>query len=616
MAIVRLAGLFGLAALGAQAQIPQPIAHPFEPLVVTATRTATEPVPSLREAVVVTREDLDAAGPVTLAEVLQRFAGVEIRDNGGPGQPTSLFLRGAGNGQTLVLIDGLRVGSASSGATAIQALPLELVERIEVVKGALSSLYGSDAIGGVIQVFTRGTAAPHLFGSVGYGSENDRRVSAGISTVDGDSVLVLNAGGRRVDSRSATTPRAGFFHDPDRDPHDDAFANARFTHKLWNGEELSLEAFATRSRTSYDGGSPDDRSIQELGGARVSSSTEFLPGWLLRLTGGYGEDRYRSEGGYASRYRTKREQGSFVNEFRFEGGGKALLGLEGMRERVDGEDVYVGPLFPEDAKRKTVSGFASLAQSVGTERIEANIRHDRIDVFGGHTTGSVSLGTQLLRSVAASATYSQGFRAPSFNDLFGYPGLSRASPDLRPERSRSREASLRDAAGAPFHWRITAFDNRLDDLIVGVRDAEGIYEATNVSRARVRGVELAGEITWYGVRLHAQVTAQRPRDEATGERLQARADRFGTFEASRTFGPWTVGANVVASGVRYDAQVASADARMGGYARVDARLRYKAARFWQVELTAVNLADKRYENSVGFSTPRRGAFLNVRFDAF
>src|SRR3954462_14616273 len=142
-----LAGMSGLAVLGAQAQVsPMPFAHPFEPVVVTATRSVTDPLPTLRDAVVVTRDELEAAGPVTLAEALQRYAGVEIRATGGPGQPAGLFLRGAGSAQTLVLVEGLRVASPPAGTTAIEPIPLEMIERIEVVKGPLSSLYGSDAI--------------------------------------------------------------------------------------------------------------------------------------------------------------------------------------------------------------------------------------------------------------------------------------------------------------------------------------------------------------------------------------------------------------------------------------------------------------------------------------
>ncbi len=113
---------------------------------------------ALRDVVVITRDDIDRAGPVSLAELLQREAQVEFRGTGGPGQPAGLFLRGANAGQTLVLVDGLRVSSATVGTTSIENIPLDLIERIEIVKGPLSSLYGPDAIGGVVQIFTRASA--------------------------------------------------------------------------------------------------------------------------------------------------------------------------------------------------------------------------------------------------------------------------------------------------------------------------------------------------------------------------------------------------------------------------------------------------------------------------
>src|SRR6478672_4216887 len=166
MKAIAIAGLAGLACAGAHAQ--------SETVVVTASR-AINPSPTLRDAIVITRDDIEAAGPVSLGELLQRRAGVELRAVGGPGQPQTIFIRGAGTAQTLVLVDGMRVGSATVGTTSIEHIPLEMIERIEVVKGPLSSLYGPEAIGGVIQVFTRGKAVPHLFASVEYGTDNDRR---------------------------------------------------------------------------------------------------------------------------------------------------------------------------------------------------------------------------------------------------------------------------------------------------------------------------------------------------------------------------------------------------------------------------------------------------------
>ena len=197
-----IAGLFSLAALGAQAQVAPfvSVSRSFEPVVVTASRALTADT-TLRDATVITRDDLDASGALSLAEVLQRRAGVEVRATGGPGQPQGLFIRGAGTAQTLVLIDGMRAGSATVGTTSIENIPIEMIERIEVVKGPMSSLYGSEAMGGVVQIFTRGKAVPHLFASSSYGSDNDRRAAAGITTVEGGTSVSLSLGapqGRRA----------------------------------------------------------------------------------------------------------------------------------------------------------------------------------------------------------------------------------------------------------------------------------------------------------------------------------------------------------------------------------------------------------------------------------
>ncbi len=203
MKAMRYAGLAGLAALGAQAQAIQygmpADTHPRS-MVITATR-GLQPVPTLRDTVVITRAEMEDAGTLSLGEVLERSAGMELRATGGPGQPESIFIRGAGSAGTLVLIDGLRAGSSSAGTTAIEALPIDMIERIEVVKGPMSSLYGSEAIGGVIQIFTRDKKVPNFFANAGYGADSDRAGSAGIATVEGNT-RVLHRGGRAQGGRA------------------------------------------------------------------------------------------------------------------------------------------------------------------------------------------------------------------------------------------------------------------------------------------------------------------------------------------------------------------------------------------------------------------------------
>lgn len=625
MKALRIAGLASLATLGAQAQVGPFASTPLqlESLLVTATRSL-QPSSSLRDTVVLTRADIDDAGALSLAELLQRRAGVELRATGGPGQPQSIFIRGAGAAQTLVLVDGVRVGSSTAGTTAIEAIPLEMIERIEVVKGPLSSLYGSEAAGGVIQVFTRGKTVPHFFVATGFGTDRDLRAAAGLTTTDGTNLVSLSTGVRTVDAPSATNPRS-FSYFPDRDPHENAFATLHASHRLWTGETLELDVFGSRSRTSFDagaapdGGNPGDRNEQTIGGARFTSSAKFADWWMSRLTVAQGRDKEVFTGQFPSRFETRKDQAAWVNEMPLPEG-NVILGLETVREKVEPDratDPVSGAetiLFTRN-HRTTDSAFASITRGFAGQYIEASARRDSEEQFGKRNTGAVSYGIDWPSVARISATWARGFRAPTFNDLYGpsYPGFYTPNPDLKPERSKSAEASVGSLPGAGVRWKLTGFDNRLDDLIVFSPSAQTVL---NVARARIRGIEASVDAAWLGVRWRASATAQRPRDEDTGARLQGRAERFGSLEASRAFGAWTAGLSVFASKDRFDSTDEAPQSRLPGYAVVDARVRYAIDKRWSAELTLTNLADKRYESAVGYDAPRRGAFLSVRFDAY
>ncbi len=607
MKALSLAGLVGLAASNLYAQQLQVISA-ANPLVVTATRGLAA-APTLRDAIVITRDDLDASGALSLGEVLERRAGLELRATGGPGQPQGLFIRGAGTAQTLVLVDGLRVGSATIGTAAIENIPVEMIERIEVVKGAMSSLYGSDAIGGVVQIFTRGKSVPHLFGSISYGTDRDRRLAAGLTAADGDTTMALAFGARRVDSPSATNPRATFSYDPDRDPYENAFANLRASHRLWQGELVTLEAFASRGRTRFDAGLPfegppqDDRNDQLLAGARITSSSEFAPGWKSRLTLGHSRDHIETRGLYPSEFETRQDQAAWINEFATRNG-NLIAALETVRQKVGPDGTFT------QGQRNTDSAFASVKEALGAHRLEASVRHDRDDQFGRRNTGSASYGIDFPNLGRVAFTLARGFRAPTFFDLYAPASdFYRSNPDLRPEQSRSREISFKALPGAPLQWNLTAFENRIEDLIVYVAPT-----VENVGRAEIRGVEAAVETLWWGARWRAAFTAQKPRDEATGLRLPGRAERYGTLEVRRPFGPVTAALVAHGSGGRFDQP--GERAPLPGYATVDMRVRYDFDRRWSMELAGTNLGDKRRETSVGYDAPARSVMLSLRYQAF
>ena len=614
-----LAGLASLAALGAEAQGVPVKSFLGEPVVVTATREIAAVTPTLRDTIVITREQLEDVASLTLPEALQRLANAELRATGGPGQPAGIFLRGASPAQTLVLIDGMRAGSATAGTTALESIPLEMIERIEIVKGPMSSLYGSDAMGGVIQIFTRGRQVPHLFGSAAYGTDNDRRLSAGLSTVDGDASASFSFGARKVDPPSATNERAGtFIYAPDRDPYENAFANARFAYRTWTGETIELEGFGSRSRTHYDGGTggADDRNDQVVQGYKLSSSSAFTQAWTSRLAIGTSRDKLVYHGSFEGFFETRQDQASWVNEWRT-GAGSVVAGYEEVRQHVKPEKAF-DPFSNQEitnystSQRRIRSAFASINEAWLGSRLEANARRDEFDDLGAHNTGSASYGYEWSPGWRLSATVGRGFRAPTFNDLYA-PTAFAGNPNLRPETSRSTEVALSGRA-AGSRWRVTGFDNRFEDLIL--YDAQA-NQVVNVGRARARGVEATIDAAWLGIKWHGMATAQRTEDEDTGKRLPSRARHFGSLDGSRDFaGGWNAGMTVTAVGERFDSRTEDPAFRLPSYAIVDARVRYRFNKHVLTELVARNLTDKRYETAVGYDASRRGVLLNVRFDAF
>jgi len=602
-----LAGLLGLAAWGASAQVA--FAPPYvaaEPVVVTATREIEPTTPTVRDTVVITREELDQSGNLSLAEVLQRKANMELRATGGPGQPVGLFLRGGSPAQTLVLVDGLRVASATTGTAALESIPVDLIERIEVVKGPMSSLYGSDAMAGVVQIFTRGKSVPHLFGAAAYGTDSDGRLATGLTTVDGKARMALSAGLRHVDPPSATNARNPLFNS-DRDPHDNEFASFQASYQMWQGETIALDAFGTRSRTHFDSGpgTANDRNDQTISGVKVSSSNHITRDWASNLSYGRTRDELQFHGSFEGLFETRQDQLSWVNEFPTRAG-SVVAGYEETHQHVEPGDQFTR------TQRRIRSVFGSINEGYRNQRFEANARRDDIEDFGAHNTGSLTYSYTFSPALRVSYTTGRGFRAPTFNDLFT-PAIFGGNPNLQAETSKSRELAF---AGNAYggDWRLTLFDNKFDNLILF--DAESNL-TINVPGARARGVEGTLSGKWLGLTWRGSATYQEARDEDTGLHLPSRADRFGSLDVGRALADgWSAGGTLTASGPRFDSRNEAAGSRLPGYSVVDLRLGYRIAPHWSAELVATNITDRHFETAVGYDAPRRGVLFTLRFDAF
>ena len=580
------------------------------PVIVTTTRFAEKITDSHANATVITASDIASGGYASLTEVLQARGGVEITANGGPGQPSAVFMRGAEARHTLVLIDGLRVGSATAGGTAFEHIPLSQIERIEIVPGPLSSVYGPDALGGVIQIFTRGAASGNS-ARVSAGSFSTREVSAGFGRRINDTEFSLNAGTtetRGFDANKPSTPFAQ--HNPDRDGYRNRNVSARLVQHLGTGHELGGTLFHSVGATHFDAGlATDDVNRQTLQAFSLYSSNRFTGNWTSLVRVGTARDHSATVGAFPGYFRTDQHQAVWQNDVRLPIG-TVLGGLEYLSQRVDSDTPFNG------TRRDVKSVFVGYRGDYAGHGLQVNGRNDRNSQFGTRQTGSVSYSYRFFPEFRIRASAGTAFKAPTFNDLYfpDFPPFFFSNPNLRPERSRSREIGL-NYDSAWQHASLTVFRNQITDLITVVSDANFVSTTQNVNAARIQGLELAWRAEWSGWRLRASGTLQDPRDESTDAQLRRRAKHYGSVGLDKAVGPWRWGAEVVGSGVRYDSANAAPNTRMHGYALLNLTARYAVTKDWAIDARWGNVLNREYETVQFFNTARSNGMVALIYQS-
>ncbi len=572
-------------------------------VVVTAQRVAKAAEETLAQITIINREEIESVGLISLADLLQRRAGVEIRSTGGPGQPSGVFIRGASSTHTLVLVDGLRVGSSSAGSTAFENIPLDLIERIEVVKGARSALYGSDAIGGVIQIFTRADRAkqPVLRADVSTGSYGTAVINAGYTTNINNTSVAIEAGYQRVNAPSATNPGAGSYtYNPDRDAYENTHYSLKLLQRLWQGETVALRLWQSLGKTKFDDGPTGDPSNkQTLTGVSLVSENQLANFWKSHLVIGQTSDDIKTTSSYPSTFKTTQNQYSWQNDL-ITPAGAASFGIERREEKLSGTTSY------STSKRITNAAFASLEQKVDAQTLAVNARYDHEAQFGNRTTGSATWGYQLWKDELIYLSTATAFHAPSFNDLY-YPGYS--NPTLKPERSKTIEYGWRVTSKA-YRLNLAVFENRIKDLITFDGTTN---QPQNTNSARIRGWELGIDTALLGLDWRGRVTVQKPIDTATNFQLRNRAKVYGTLGASKTIGTWDIGIDAVASDARFDSANQAPQSRLVGYALFNTHVRYRPDREWTIELAGNNITNQNYTLVKGYNQLGRQLQLTIRY---
>jgi vitamin B12 transporter len=570
-------------------------------IVVTPARAPQPLDTTLQSVTVISADDIAQAGQQTLPELLQTRGNVEVKTVGGPGQPAAVFIRGANSTHTLVLVDGVRLDNVTSGTTALEHIPLAQIDHIEILRAPASSLYGADAIGGVVQIFTKGAKGTDgLDISAGFGSYRTQNFGLGLRRGFGDTHLQIQLAHSDSQSFSATNARAGAYFNPDKDPYRNSSISAALTHTINPDNVIGLSVFQAEGTVHFDGyaSNMDDTKIETLNTYSVFSRNRIMPNWQSQLRLSRGIDSYRFVNTASpSSTRSVQDQISWQNDLTL-GAGRLSLGLERLDQRVTSTVNY-------DKKDRTVdSVFGVYQRDLGQHSVQLSARHDDNSQFGGSDTGNLAYGYHLNPAWRVTAGVGTAFKAPSFQDLY-YPGYS--NPNLKPERSMNQEVGLRYGAG-DTHFSATYFDNRITDLIIFV-----FPRPENVNKARITGLELAYGTRFTDWNVESNLNLQHAVDERTGKRLQLRSEVFGTVAITRRLGAWVAGGELAASGDRFDSTTESPASRLPGYALVNLTANYAVSRQLTIQGRWNNVFDRQYELAKGYNTPGSNVFVGLNY---
>jgi vitamin B12 transporter len=584
------------------------------PVVVTATRMAQTADETLSAITIITRDEIERSQAGSITELLRGRTGIDIVSQGGAGQLASMFMRGTNPGHVSLLIDGIRMGSVTAGRVSWEFIPLQQVERIEIVRGPNSALYGSETIGGVIQIFTRRGKGPLQWSAMaGGGRYNTREAALDFSGSADNNWFSGQLSRLETDGFDAREPTVEFgtpINDPDDDGHDNTSLSLRVGRRFSGGAEVEFHGLHAEGNIEFDSSDPfpnaDDFVEQVLGVSLRTPLTELLN---LTATAGRSLDERKSfrsgAPGSTTQFDSERRSFSLQGDYSRSDADIFTLGLDYHDDRVDSSTPY------NETARYTQAVFAQYRGERGRHTLLARIRPLDDEQFGSHTTGNLAWGYQLHATTRLIASWGTAYRAPTFNDLYfpDFMGFPTSNPDLDPEESETLELGAEGRAGG-LDWDLRIFRTRIDNLIVFDL---ATFLPSNVNKATIEGLEatLSGDL--YGWTTSTSATFLNPTDDNTGNILPRRAKRSLKLDIYRQFGKAGIGASFITQSSRFDDQGNTIS--LGGYGLLDLRASWQLGRNWQLQGRLENAFDKEYQTVDTYNTAGRSLFANLHYRA-
>ena len=567
----------------------------IDPIIVTATRTAQTVDETLASVTVITREEIERLQPAQLSDLLQSRAGIHIADNGPFGKNTSLFMRGTNSDHTLLLIDGVRMGSATSGGASWQFLPVSEIERIEIVRGPRASIYGADAIGGVIQIFTRRNEAgpARVNAYVRSGSFGTREFGAGMSSSTKQTSYNLSASHNETSGINVRN-----IGEDDKDGYVNSSLSANITHRLKNDAELFATLLHSNGNTEYDGTPNETDFVHQALSTGLRGM--LADNWWSELSLAQSRDEGRNYGvgNFYSRFNTARDLIDWRNDFSLGESASLTLGVDWQQEKVDSTTNY------DETRRYNRAIYQVLQSTLGHHNLQASLRHDDNEAYGGHTTGQLAWGYAISPRLRSRLSWGTAFKAPTFNQLY-WPntGFGGGNSELEPEKSETFEGGLRYNSGTRY-LDIGLFQTEVENLISG-------WPPQNVAKARMQGLEIETGLKYEDWHVNAALSFLEHQNLATSNELVRRPRETFRLDLDRNIGTLGFGGSVIAQGQSFDN--AANTQKISGYGLLNLRASWRAAPDWTIRSSINNALDTEYQNALGFNQPGRAYYISVHY---
>jgi vitamin B12 transporter len=591
----------------------------LDDVVVTATRTLQPRESVVADVTVIKQAEIERAGQSNLVDLLQMQHGLEISTTGGAGKTANIFLRGASSNHTLVLVDGMRIQSATAGATTLENLPLSQIERIEILRGPATSLYGQDAIGGVIQLFTKkGESGVHTYASVGYGTYDTKKGAAGINGKVNNTSFALNLSSEDTDGFSAFDTNNATVKDDDG--YRNVSVSGNLSHEIVKGHTVGIQFLNSDGATQFDNRfnatNFNSRAEIKQQAASIFSKNQFTDFWLSNFRIGFTKDKLDSLDEFgapvASQFDTKQTQYNWQNDITLPVGTLTLM-FDRLEEKVTSSTEY------NKTKRTNNAYVASYLAQVNAHTLHASLRRDNNSSFGQQTTGGLGYGYEINDYWKVTASYGSAFKAPTFNDLYfpDFFGFATSNPDLVPEKSDNIEASLRYAA-ENTQASVTVYENKVRNLIA----LDANFIPFNASKATLQGITLAASHQYDHWQVGASADIQSPRIDDTDNLLVRRANRIGKLNVAYQASNWRVGGEMVSTSKRYN-DTANLQS-IAGYTIFNLTTEYQINAAWKVNARLNNLFDKDYAlayegnpSTTGYvyNTPGSNLFVSLKWQS-